>query len=291
MAESVCILAIASTGMAQSAGSIDAVDRSMQFVQRSMAATDLLNAGKPAEALPILQELAGRDAALDADGYAALSLGDCLAQLNRPDEARRTFLATAADHPERKAEVDQRLLDLELAGPITDDLILRLRAAAGASDESRFVGAWNLGRALQKRAKVLIDEALNHFSTAGEGGLRGHSPSLHRALLADVSEQLGSAIAQMENRWRQGADDDAIAGSKTVRPTPPNFASCRVDWTMQSPGGKAIRVEVRQDKPDDKAQVSVEGKSVELSRAQAALLRLHQERIARILSEAAGKGD
>ncbi len=257
-----------------------------------MEATDLLNAGKPAEALPIFQELTAQDADLDSDGFAMLSMGDCLTQLGRPEEARRVFLKTAAAHPERKAEIDQRLLDLELAGPITDDLILRLRAAAGVPDDSRYVGAWNLGRALQKKAKELLDDASNQITLAGLGNLRDPSPGAFQAVLADIREQLASAIAELENRWRRGTiDEEGMDGGKSVRPTPSNVVSCRWEWTIQSSEEKPIRMEIRQDAIDEKTAISVDGKTVELPRTQAALIRMHQERISRILSEAAGRSE
>jgi tetratricopeptide (TPR) repeat protein len=289
------LLAIAATSMAQSASGGDSVDRSMRFVERSMEATDLLNAGKPAEALPVLQELVDRDGDLDADGFAQLSLGDCLAQLNRPDEARRTFLRTAAAHPDRKSEVDQRLLDLELAGPITDDLILRLRAAAGVAEDSRYVGTWNLGRALQRKAMALLDEATACFATACAGTsplARDLCRSTHQGLLTLVRQELASAIAKAESRWQRGATTASLSEYDDAQTESSALSACRADWTIQTAEGKAHHVALRQDKKDgDKFDLTLEGKAVSLTPEQAALIRLHQEQIARILCETIGAKD
>ncbi len=289
-----CLLTIAPAVAAQSQSGGDSVDRSMRFVERSMEATDLLNAGKAAEALPILQELAGRDAELDIDGYAGLTLGDCLVKLGRYDEARRVFLTVAAEHPDRKPEIDQRLLDLELAGPITEDLILRLRAAAAVPDDSRFIAAMNLSRALQKKAKTLLDEALENLTRANESTspiAHNLRTSLHWTMLADARTQLAAAIAEMENRWQRHLTvDEGAEGGTGAGAGAPGFTSYRSDWTVPAGAGQSVRIEVRQDKPDDELKLVIEGKPVSLSRAQAELIRIHQEHIAKILSEAAGGG-
>ncbi len=266
----------------------------MRFVERSMAATDLLNAGKAAEALPILQELAGRDVELDIDGYAGLTLGDCLAKLGRHDEARRAFLTVAAGHPDRKPEIDQRLLDLELAGPIGEDLILRLRAAAAVADDSRFIAAMNLGRALQKKAKTLLDEALENLSRANESTspiAQNLCTGLQWSMLADIRTQLAALIAEMESRWHKDLTvEEGSASDKTTGAGTSSVTSYRCDWTVSSDEGKPVQIEVRQDKPEDAPKVSLDGKVVNLTRAQAELIRIHQERIAEILTEATGRG-
>jgi hypothetical protein len=269
----------------------------MRFVEQSMAATDLLNAGQAAQALPILQELAKQYADQDEDGYVAVSLGDCLAMLNRTDEARRAYQAALAAHADKKSDIEQRLIELDLAGPVSDELLERLQRAAGSVGDGRFLAAWDLGRALQKKAQSLLEEAANAFSRACDPPSpmpqRVCRPE-HLTVLKDLAAQVASHIGQLEERWQQfrhqpGAAGDESAEADRTEKTQPPARTSGIQWTIQKEDGQRITCELRPGKPDT-LTLLVNGNTTELSPQQAALIRNHQERIQAILSEAIGTG-
>jgi tetratricopeptide (TPR) repeat protein len=270
----------------------------MRFVEQSMAATDLLNAGQAAQALPILQELTRQYADQDEDGYVAVSLGDCLAMLNRTYEARQAYQAAAAAHADKKSDIEQRLIELDLAGPVSDELIERLRRAAGAGGDGRFLAAWDLGRALQKKAQSLLEEAATAFSRACDPPSQMPQRicrSEHLAALKDLTVQVGSLIGQLEQRWQRfrhqpGAAAYEPSEAEHAQNTQPPARTTAIQWTIQKEDGQRITCELRPGKTGDSPTLLVNGQTAQLSPQQAALISTNQERIQAILSEAIGTG-
>ena len=185
----------------------DPVERAMYFVEKSAQATELFNAGRPADALVTFQEILAGCPELDEDGYVAISIGDCLAALDQPAEARSAYAAALAAHPEMKAGIEARMAELDLSGAITDALIARLRLAAQAKDDARFAANWRLGRALLGRAEDLLREATAAFDTVKKSeGLCELSRALAaRAVsLAELSDDLASMKAELTDLWKAG---------------------------------------------------------------------------------------
>ena len=118
------------------------------------------------QALEIFQELVADYSDLDDDGYAAVGVADCLAVLARDDQARAAYERVAETHPELAAKAKEQLVELELVGQITESLVVELRLAADLGGDNRFLANWQLGRALEKYAKALLDEAATAFRTA-----------------------------------------------------------------------------------------------------------------------------
>ncbi|HSW44433.1 MAG TPA: tetratricopeptide repeat protein [Phycisphaerae bacterium] len=285
-----CICSTAPLLWGQSANPDDAIARSMRFVEESMAATDLLNAGKPAEALVLLQQLSREQPELDEDGYVAITLGDCLALLGRGPEARETYAAAAVVHPQRKVEIEQKTIAIDLAGPISDELIARLRKSAAVSGEEPSVAAWQLARALQKRARDLLNEAIDSFTRAYESGLavpfrpcRGEQ----WPVLIDLSRQLSLFIGRFEERWarypQQPLLHDETKPGATADEGEPLMTEAA--WTIQQPDGRRVVFELLQPEAKAPPQITADGRPVNLTPDQTALVRAYQQRISEILTE------
>ncbi len=275
---------------AQPGAGADAVERSVDFVEKSTEATELLSRNRLQEALAAFRELAARYPDLDEDGYVAMAIGDCLAGMGRDAEARDAYRAAAAAHPALAPSVNQRITDLELAGEVTDALIERLRAAAASADKSRYSAAWQLGRALQKRAKTLLIEAAAAFRTAGEADtpVSRPDPGLTQArALEALAAELGGLIDRLEDAWGSARramrlpDRGEAAGATTGKGT--------AEWVVRTKDGRRIEFQMMwaAEPCDSRTQVTVNGKPLKLTDNQQSALKRHEDEIRAILLQAA----
>jgi hypothetical protein len=269
---------------------VEAVDRSMYFIDKAAQATDLLNAGKAQEALPILQELATSYADEDEDGYVGLTLGDCLTDLKRNDEARTAYGAVLSRHPDLQDRVAQKLDELDVSGEITDDAIRRLRTEAQTPENGS--AKWRLGRALQKRAAAYLVEAIAAFRSTGEPSLPGcdkweANAAGHAGQLEDLLADLNTLIQQIEDRWKIKFADlekkDKFEGIVTEQR--------RMEQVLRAPDGKRYEIVLRRESQDRPAQITVNGRPLELTGAQRRVLEQHQERVNAVLIQAAQQMD
>ncbi|MBP7933499.1 MAG: hypothetical protein KA354_02515 [Phycisphaerae bacterium] len=259
-----------------------------------MKATDLFNEGKVKEALAVFKKLLETNPDLDEDGYVALSIGDCLAVLDRREDAKAAYEAAQAAHSDLAGAVDDRLIELELAGNVGDSLLDRLRFAATGRSEKRFVAAWQLGRALQKRAQALLIEAASAFRMAAQ--LDSPIPKTdwqadHLVDLDDLNDQMTGAIERVERRWaelrrylsgRQGPGEQLpIQQSSTQRR--------QYECTLRTAGGGQVVLRGSQDRTDGGPRFTANGKPIQLNEAQADFIRRYQERIDHVLLEAANR--
>lgn len=269
----------------------DPVDRVDWFLRQSARATELFNAGRPEEALTIFQQLSATCADLDDDGHVAITLADCLAALGRDAEALSAYESARSAHPELSARIAEKVAELELAGPITDGLLNRLREAVRR--EPGNVGArWRLARALQKRAKILLDEAARAFqAVASSDPTMASLPAIvgYAANVQELADDLGAMIRRMEDRWggarrpllrvpEYGHDSNV---DRAVRP-----GRFRAEWRTRLAEDAYLRVEMRLDEDTGEIGVVVEGKAFELTPTQEAQVRRHIDRIHALLDEA-----
>jgi len=283
----------------QDADAADPVERSMYFIERSAEATDLFNANQPQEALAILQDLDANHADLDEDGYVAMTIGDCLAILGRDPEARAAYQAAAASHPDLEAKVAQRLIELELAGSASDALIEELRFAAysqEAEDENRFIASWRLGRALQGRAKTLLDEAAGAFRAAADSGLGQGFPYPvailnHATVLEELAEDLTFLVERAGKRWGSARRPAPVRSCSEGQWSPSDLVTerQRSERLLRTRDGRRIEVQIRHDEQKGEMEITANHRPIKLTATQKLLIRRHQERINAILLEAAGQ--
>ncbi|MGB9626408.1 MAG: hypothetical protein ACPMAQ_16260 [Phycisphaerae bacterium] len=275
---------------AQPGAGADAVERSVSFVEKSTEATELLSRNKLQEALAAFQELAAQYPDLDEDGYVAMAIGDCLASLGRDAEARDAYRAAAAAHPALTPTVNQRITDLELAGEVSDAMIERLRAAAASADKGRYSAAWQLGRALQRRAKALLIEAAAAFRTASEADtfISRQDPGLTQArALEALAADLGGLIDRLEDAWGSARramrlpDKGRAAGATTGKGT--------AEWVLRTKDGRRIEFQIMwtAEPCDSRTQVTANGKPLKLTDNQQSALKRHEDEIRAILLQAA----
>src|SRR5207249_3043580 len=105
---------------------------------------------------------------LDTEGFATITMGDCLAAMGRIDEARAAYQSVPTADPKRRAALEARLAELELKAPLSESVLDRLRAAAQQPGGAQFEAAWRLARALQKRALDHLTEAAQSFRNAAK---------------------------------------------------------------------------------------------------------------------------
>jgi len=281
-------------GPARGQSTTDPVERSMRFIEQSMNATDLFNEGKVKDALAVFTKLLETTPDLDEDGYVALSIGDCLVVLDRREDAKAAYEVAQAKHADLAGTVDDRLIELELAGSVGDSLLDRLRFAATSRNEKRFVAAWQLGRALQKRAQALLVEAASAFRMAAQ--LDSPIPKAdwqadHLADLDDLNEQVADLIERVEKRWRELRR--YLSGRQGSGEQPPIQQSVienrQYECTVKTAAGEQVVLRESMDKPDGTPRFTANGKPIQLNEAQADFIRRYQERIDHILMEAANK--
>jgi len=285
---------------AQEAGATDPVERAVAFITLKTEATELLAADKPSEGLAKFQHLSEHYADLDEDGYVALSIGDCLAVLARDDEARAAYEATAGAHPELAETVAARQVELALVGEVGEALIDQLRAASEAEGRGKPAANWQLARALQKQAKSLLAEAAVAFRFVAEhqsadSGSRHRSVLDHTALLDEQIEDLGLLIERTERLWGSARGPGFGLAGRPIRGTPGSHRivteKLNAAWVVRSKGDRQIEFRMIADPADSKAQITANGRPIELTGTQKRLVQHHRERINRILLEAAAGTD
>lgn len=272
-----------------------AVEREMHFIDRSMTATELFNQGKPAEALPIFEELIRGYSEFDTDGFAAMSYADCLAQLDRAPEAMAAYEAARRAHPELSERIDRREIEVSLTGEVDESLVAHLRMLAFGSDEDSRLATLQLGRALQKQARTLLDEAAGAFRhAAGTDGFLPDRPFLseYATTVEGIAHDLSSLIAQMDRSagsLRLFADlvsqgCGSFAGGRELA-----IKSGDVSLSGLTRDGKEVSVVVRRP-VDGCREVIVNGEKVAVTPAQWQLIEYYQERIADLMLEQKGEG-
>lgn len=272
----------------------DTVERTMTFVDKSAEATELLSSGKTQEALAVFQDLQSRYGDLDQDGYVAMSIGDCLTTLGRLDEARQAYQAAGQSHFELANRVNQRLVELELAGEVTDDLLARLRFTVQMSTPVDFMANWRLGRALQKRAWAVLTEATAAFHAALDSGTpfgECAGQSDHVAELDELTQDLGHLIDTMESHWGKflsGNLQELRTGPKNGPAITSQKQECQ--WEVNVNGQPPVSLQITTDEKGHRHFLA-EGKPLSLNATQLLLLKRHEQRINEILLEAAGKLD
>jgi tetratricopeptide (TPR) repeat protein len=277
----------------------DPVERSMTFIDKTMQATKLANDNKTKEALALFEKLAADYGDLDEDGYVAIAIGDCLATLERLEEARTAYKNAAEAHPELANSVRQRLVELELAGQVSEVLVEDLRVEAANQDEATAAAYWRLGRALQKRAKATLIEAATAFRLAGSvepsqiSLVRPAPMRRQAAMLDELAEDLGALIDQSEEKWgwlRQLMVGGSPRGrAKPVKPDLVVHAR-RCEYTVQTREDPPIRLEITQDQDDCAMRCAADGEPIRLTETQKLLIGRHEARISAILLEATEHG-
>jgi len=284
-------------GWARSPDVEDPIERSMTFIDKTMQATKLANDGKTKEALRLFEKLAADYGDLDEDGYVAISVGDCLATLKRFREARAAYKNAAEAHPELVDSVRQRLVELELAGEVSEALVEDLRVETADQDGATAADYWRLGRALQKRAKATLTEAATAFRLAASGEPAQVSlcrpQALHRqaVMMEELAEDLGALIDQSEEEWgwlRQLLTGGSRSGA--AGPAKPDLVvqTRRSEYTVQTREELPVMLEIMQDKDDCAVRYAADGKPIELTETQKLLIGRHEARISAILLEAVG---
>jgi hypothetical protein len=271
------------------------VERSFHFIERLSDATELFNAGKPAEALVIYADLASKSPDLDEDGYAAIGVGDCLASLNQNEQARAAYASAVAAHPDLKANVTTRLAELDVA-EATEEAIIRLGEAAKSGSATDL---WRLGRGLQKRAETILAEASKSFKAAAASqsaellpGYLARSLTSHVAVLEEFTRDLSAVVEQTESSW-SARHVVRLAPKAPGAAIGPTFTTERqkAEYLLQTPEGQRLEVQVRGESDYDAVQVTVNGKVVELSETEKQLVQRYQDRMNTILMEAAKRTD
>ncbi len=290
----VVILIVNGVGFSQGTGPVDAVERSIYFIDKSYDATDLFNSNKPQEALEIFRELVENYSDLDQDGFVAMSMGDCLAALGQYQQARMAYVAAGELHVELAKSVSRRLVELALADNVTDALIDQLRTAAGAEEADRIASSWQLGRALQKRVKTLLTEASAAFG-AGIGpdafSYSRSSVSRYCTTLDELAEDLATVIEYLENKWAimgGGFGRTAQKGDKARQPEIV-ITSQNWQWVVSIDDEKEIEFQIKCDPQDAKRRITADNEPVKLTKTQKLLIDRYQERINTILLRAIGE--
>ena len=267
------------------------VDVAFTFIDRAAEATEHFNEGRAAEALAIFQGLLEKYPDQDADGYVSLSIGDCLFALDRFDEAVAAYQRTVNQHPELARAVADRLAEVQLARPVTDALLDELRRRA-ESGSDRGQARWRLGRALQKRAAELLEEAMVTFKAAAQenaASLRVQLLSAHVTYLQELGIDLTQLIQQFESICALNLPDRFLINRLASRADKsPRIVAERAqaEQVLRTSDGQRYQVQVRVDAPGSDGQVIINGRPVPLTDAQRKLIQRHYDRINQIYLEA-----
>jgi len=274
--------------LAQEADLVQDNDRAMRFVERSVEATELFNQGRHAESLAVFDELLRYYSDLDEDGYVAMSYADCLSAMGRYEEARVMYESIPPSHPALAETVRGRLREMALAGDPDQMLIQELREAVRLAGQEGYSVKVQLGRALQKRAALLLDEASTAFRAAAETTPTLAQPTRRivagqAEMLAEIREDLSSLIDRVEKAWAavKRLTETGNCGGES---SDAEVRQYRAEWvTSSSP--QQVKLETTGD-DGTVIQAIINGKSVPLSRTQSLIIRRPQERINAILFEA-----
>jgi len=273
-------------------GQPDTFDRSMDFVEKSVAATELYNQRRLPEALVAFEELLRDYGDLDEDGFVGMSLADCLLGLGRHQEARTMYKSIESAHPGLAELVQQRLWEASLAGEPDDAVLEELRTASAAEGEAAYVARVQLGRALQKRAVSLLSEAMNTFraAVATEPTLAQPTRRLiagQAEMLAEIQEDLSSLIQRLDRAW--AAVNTLGEPCETTSDTDERqIGQFHSTWTVVREA-VPVHLEVSWDEASA-IKAFADRQVVQLNRTQSLLIRRHQERINAILLEAMQSG-
>lgn len=268
--------------------SADPLERSFHYVEKTSEATELFNSNRPREALAIFQELTASYSDLDEDGYAALSVGDCLAAMGEYDSARRFYTDLTASRPALQAKIADRLLDVELlSGVIGEETLARLRAAAAGGPEGDVLkGRVRLGWALEKKARALLAEAVDAFRSAAQmGWIKGDGGfGRHALLIEEINQDLASLMAQTE----------ALIGARAQPPqqvandagNAAHVETGRADFVLRTCDGRRFEWQIRRDAGTG-MELQVNGRRIELTEDEKRIIQRHEERIHAILLRSA----
>jgi hypothetical protein len=202
-------------------------------------------------------------------------------------------------HPELAESVRKRLIELELAGEITESLLNELRDATYGAVEHKASACWKLGRALQKRAADLLAESVAAFQSAAEAESKSaYSSSFpvglvrnHATVLEELTEDLRLLIQQVERRWaspRALADirNVGLLGKSTAQA---GTSSHQSERTIRDADGRSVHVVLTYDAQGCNPQMTVDGEQLALTHTEQLLIRRHEERINAILLESLQK--
>lgn len=287
---SLVVMLIASPTMAQD----DPVEREFDFVDRTSQATDLYNAGRLEEALTAFRSLVQCCSDLDTDAFVALSVGDCLARLERFDEARAAYQAAVSAHPEKAAVVEERLGEMDANAPVTPESIERLRVAANQPGAGSPNAQWRLARALQKQSMNLLTEAAGAFrqvSSASEETVSFRASALraHVAYLEEVMQDLGRLI-----QWTEAVGQIDRGSGLGAQPRLGNCETITAERRhlkelLRDREGRRFEVEIVRETADATPRFTVDGTQLALTPEERQLIQRHQERIDALILEAAAR--
>lgn len=268
----------------------DATDRSMAFIEKSVEATNLYNERRLSEALAAFDDLLRNYGDLDEDGLVAMGMADCLFAMERYDEARRLYQVIAGSHPASAAAVNLRVREIDLVtGAIDDAMLAELRQAAAASEHGDHLRAQvQLGRALQKRAAVLLTEAANVFRFAAEGRSAagpGSRRLLNQAvMLAEIQEDLAWLVDRVDASWAADRTLGQLVDEASLEDAEADVRDCRLGWRSVEPQGAARDCEINWAGNRD-VRLTIDGRPVELDANAALVIRRHLERIDAVVRE------
>ncbi len=264
----------------------DPVERAMLFVERSLEATELYGAGRIEEALSVFEQALADGADLDEDGHVAVSIGDCLARLNRTEDARLAYQAVAVARPELLPGIEHRLIELELAGEVSDALLNRLRTAV-AAEPGNPGRAWHLTCALLKRAAALLPEAADTYHLVLQTGMVPQR-SMREAGIAAQLQEIRDQLLGLAAKFSRASQD--LSASAAIDPEtgacPPRMMRSHQTWTVRLADGTQVAFEAHQADADQDGRFLADGTSVELTANQRAMIQQHQNRVNAILLEA-----
>ncbi|MHC4675244.1 MAG: hypothetical protein ACYTF1_09885 [Planctomycetota bacterium] len=270
------------------------VERSMYFIEKMGEATELFNSSQPQDALDIFQDLQDNYSDLDQDGYVATAIGDCLVIMGQYGEAAIAYDAAVDSHPELAENINQKLIELELIGEVTDRLIQDLRKAAQVTEETKpSTTNWQLGRALQKRAKNLLVEAVELFrSSPRDRKSRCFTSAqmfINQAdLLEEFTEDLEILIDRLESRLgllRQLAFSPSDMSDEALTPEMVTEKK-RSEYVIRTKDGQRVEFQIKTDQQNCQNEIVANGRPIELTHRQILLIKRHEERINTILLEA-----
>jgi len=261
-------------GSGVQAQTTDPVDRAMYFIERSTEATELLNCQKFEEALAIFKELATYSDQ-DTDGYVAAAIGDCLAGLNRPAEARTAYDRALAAHPDLKESLNRKIAELDVIGEVSEEGLARLRAAAPGNSAAQ----WRLARGLQQRARALLSEAAAAFRNAAEAGNpMAMEGTTQATLLDDVVQELGKLVSHR----------DVLDINKAIREKADRWEPQRqqMEQVLRRGDGRSYDIQIHRE-GNQSPVISVNAQPLQLNCEQLRLLQIYQDRINAVLLQAA----
>jgi tetratricopeptide (TPR) repeat protein len=255
----------------------------MDFVDKSAQATELYNGGKYHQALPLFESIAQSYADLDTDGFGLLGMGDCLAAMGRFDEARTAYQAAPAPDARHRAAIDQRLAELKVKAPLTDDALRDLAAAAEQPGDSQFAAMWRYARALEKRALDSLTAAAQTFrntaSAAGERAIPVEKLLNQATYLEELVDDLKFLVDEAEGTLQMPKN----IGPDEKSSDKPTALERHVRLLVSLPDGRRAQIELDAQAAPDPGTVKVDGREVTLTPAVRRLLQRHLDRVTSLI--------